>query len=52
MAAPVVVKPFRICLRRPLKNPKDSLSTITIHKFCKSKTIRSNAVEKGNQFSV
>jgi len=39
MAALVVVKPFRICPKRPLKNPKDDLTTITLYKFFKRKTI-------------
>ena len=42
MAALVVVKPFRICPKRPLKNPKVSLSTITLYKFFKIKTIATN----------
>ena len=39
MATLVVLKPFRICPRWPLKNPKESLSTITLYKFSKNKTI-------------
>ena len=31
MATPVVVKPFRICPRWPLKNPKDCLTTFLIY---------------------
>ena len=39
MAAPVELKPFRTCLGRPLKSRKVSLSSITIYKFSKRKTI-------------
>ena len=38
MATLVVLKPFRICPRWPLKNPKDSLSTVSIYKILKIKT--------------
>ena len=39
MATLVEVKPFRICPRWPLKNPKGSLTSITLYKFFKRKTI-------------
>ncbi len=39
MATLVVVKPFRICPRWPLKNPKVGLTTISIYKILKIKTI-------------
>src|SRR3989344_461905 len=42
MATLVVLKPFRICPRWPLKNPKVSLSTTTLYKFFKIKTIATN----------
>ena len=39
MATLVVLKPFRICPRWPLKSPKDGLSTASIYKISKRKTI-------------
>ena len=42
MATLVEVKPFRICPRWPLKNPKGSLTSITLYKFFKRKTIATN----------
>jgi len=39
MATLVEVKPFRICPRWPLKNPKDGLTSFSIYKISKRKTI-------------
>ena len=47
MATLVVLKPFRICPRWPLKNPKVGLSTITLYKFFKRKTIAINLLKIG-----
>ena len=46
MAALVELKPFRTCLGRPLKSRKVSLSSITIYKIFKIKTMPSLVFKK------